>query len=96
MPQSSFRHAACGAVEGSSCCGSEQLLRPSALTGVVPFCSPVVDGAVSNDEAWRHGRLLRVGSDIYFVDRNPPTVEKVTPIFIICYLYNACHLGTGQ
>jgi hypothetical protein len=39
--------------------------------------SPVVDGSLSNDEAWQHGRLLRVGNESYVIDRNPPTIEKV-------------------
>lgn len=44
---------------------------------MIPCRSPVVDSAVSNDEAWQHGRLLQVGNDSYIVHRNPPTVEKV-------------------
>lgn len=41
------------------------------------FCSPVLDGSLSNSEAWQHGRLLRIGHESYVVDRNPPTIEKV-------------------
>ncbi len=39
----------------------------------------MVDSGTANDEAWQHGRLLRVGSATYIVDRNPPVIEKVQP-----------------
>ena len=39
--------------------------------------SAVLDGSLSNNEAWQHGRLLRIGHESYVVDRNPPTIEKV-------------------
>lgn len=39
---------------------------------------PVLDAAaVTNEEAWRHGRLLRVGEAQYQVDLNPPLLDRV-------------------
>lgn len=33
---------------------------------------------VPNDAAWQHGRLLQIGETGFLVDRNPPTIDKVT------------------
>lgn len=39
---------------------------------------PVLDAAaVTNEEAWRHGRLLRIGEAAYRVELNPPFVDRV-------------------
>ena len=45
--------------------------------GFLPLCSPPLATTVSNEEAWQHGRLLQVGKTAFFVDRDPPSVEKV-------------------
>ena len=39
---------------------------------------PLVDPLkTANADAWRHGRLLRIGSSSFLVHVNPPTVERV-------------------
>jgi 2',5'-phosphodiesterase len=39
---------------------------------------PLVDaGGTANEDAWRHGRVLQVGSTTYLIEVNPPLVEKV-------------------
>ena len=39
---------------------------------------PVLDaGAITNEEAWRQGRLLRIGEATYRVELNPPFVDRV-------------------
>jgi 2',5'-phosphodiesterase len=39
---------------------------------------PLLDpGSTANEEAWRQGRLLRVGATTYVIEVNPPLVEKL-------------------
>ena len=39
---------------------------------------PAIDPSITtNEDAWKHGRLLVVGSDSYVVLFNPPTVDKL-------------------
>lgn len=39
---------------------------------------PVLDpGAVTNEQAWRQGRLLRIGESSYRVELNPPFLDRV-------------------
>lgn len=36
-----------------------------------------VPGHLLNEEAWRLAQVLQVGSTLYDIDYNPPTVDKV-------------------
>lgn len=39
---------------------------------------PVLDpGLTTNEQAWQHGRLLRIGESQYRVDLNPPLLDRV-------------------
>ncbi len=39
---------------------------------------PLLDpGSTANEDAWRQGRLLRVGTTSYLIEVNPPLVERV-------------------
>ena len=54
---------------------------PSPFVGL--YAGPSADhavldaAAVTNEEAWRHGRLLRIGEAEYQVELNPPLLDKV-------------------
>lgn len=49
---------------------------------LVAWCSGQVPGAMSNEEAWKAGRLLRIGESNFLVVMNPPCVDKVRIFFI--------------
>ena len=36
-----------------------------------------------NEEAWKVAQVLRVGSTLFDIDYNPPTVEKVSASFTL-------------
>ena len=42
-----------------------------------PDTGEIVDETTLNADAWRHGRILRVGSDTFVVDLNPPSVSSL-------------------
>jgi hypothetical protein len=70
---------------------SAQALPPgaaaAAASGAGPFVGlyagpseqhPVLDAAaVTNEEAWRQGRLLRIGDDSYEIELNPPLLDRI-------------------
>lgn len=40
-----------------------------------PILDPI---STSNEDAWLHGRLLRVGDASYLIELNPPSIERLT------------------
>ena len=60
---------------------------------------PVLDaGNVTNEEAWRHGRLLRVGGATYRVELNPPFCDRLelhARPFVGIPLVPAAQVGAG-
>ena len=62
-------------------------LPPAAASAAGPFVGlyagpseqhPVLDAAaVTNEEAWRQGRLLRIGDASYEIELNPPLLDRI-------------------
>jgi 2',5'-phosphodiesterase len=70
-----------GKAGGDTAAGSASPAPPPLFVGLHAGPSaehPVLDAAaVTNEEAWRHGRLLRVGAAAYRVDLNPPLLDRL-------------------
>ena len=66
---------------------SAEALPPAAASAAGPFVGlyagpseqhPVLDAAaVTNEEAWRQGRLLRIGDASYEIELNPPLLDRI-------------------
>lgn len=51
---------------------------PESTVYLAARCSAVVPDTTLNRDAWKDGFRLIVGSEMYAVVHNPPTVDKVT------------------
>lgn len=68
--------ATAGAAEAGNSLAAEALFV--GLHDGPTLAHPLLDpGSTANEDAWRQGRLLRVGTTSYLIEVNPPLVEKV-------------------
>lgn len=74
-----------------------RMLGPQHIDYMWP-CSPLLPGSVTNEEAWKHGRLLVVGTQQYIIELNPPIVDKVFPHDDTTNLakHNSCYTSLGN